>query len=65
MPKTFLDRAYTEQKEENNDVTEIKPYAGQRGGLFSVKTTIRIPFSEWLLLKSWQAEQIRRKLKLN
>lgn len=58
MMGTFLDETY-------RDPNGFLPFRDQPKGAWGVKTSIYIPLSEWLVLKSWSAEKIRRKFKFD
>lgn len=55
MPGSFFDEDYT-------DSDGFAIYESQGKNIFYIKTCISIPISEWLVLNSWQAEKLRRKL---
>ena len=51
-----------------NDIesgTIIQPYQNVPKRILGIKTSIHIPLSEWLLLKSYSAEKFRRKFKFD
>ncbi len=56
LTKNFVFSNYVDE----NDFT---PYGNKSKGMFLIKTSITLPFTRWLSMRSWTFEKIRRKLK--
>lgn len=59
MPNTLFNTDF-QQAEAVNPNEKLLIYENQPKFLMAVKTSIHIPLSEWLVIKSWEAEKIRR-----